>query len=242
MGETAIIGARFNGPPHSGNGGYVCGLVAGLIGGPARVMLKSPPPLETPLNVERSGDAVRLTHDGVVIAEGSAAPPPDVAPPASVSLAAAEAATGYDAPDEHYFPSCFVCGPDRAEGDGLRIFAGSVDGADMVASLWRPDDSLAAPDGLVAGEHVWAALDCPSCFAFRRPDLRVLLGSLTAVVHRRPTPRETYVVVAWPERSEGRKHFSAAALLDAEGEVMARAQALWIELKPEAIAAMKAGG
>ena len=140
-----------------------------------------------------------------------------------------------------------LCGACTVHVDGAAVRAcvrpvGSVDGADMVASLWRPDDSLAAPDGLVAGEHVWAALDCPSCFAFRRPDLRVLLGSLTAVVHRRPTPRETYVVVAWPERSEGRKHFSAAALLDAEGEVMARAQALWIELKPEAIAAMKAGG
>ena len=43
------IDPRFNGPPGSGNGGYTCGLVAGLLGGPAEVTLRLPPPLGTPL-------------------------------------------------------------------------------------------------------------------------------------------------------------------------------------------------
>ena len=43
------IDPRFNGPPGSGNGGYACGLVAGLLGGPAEVTLRLPPPLGTPL-------------------------------------------------------------------------------------------------------------------------------------------------------------------------------------------------
>ena len=32
MSEQVVIERRFNGPPESGNGGYVCGVVAGLVG------------------------------------------------------------------------------------------------------------------------------------------------------------------------------------------------------------------
>jgi len=42
MTETLTVARRFCGPPTSGNGGYVSGLVAGLIGGPATVTLKAP--------------------------------------------------------------------------------------------------------------------------------------------------------------------------------------------------------
>ena len=49
---------------------------------------------------------------------------------------------GYPGLGNHPFPTCFACGPDRAEGDGLRIFPGPVGGASgdrgYVASLWVP--------------------------------------------------------------------------------------------------------
>jgi hypothetical protein len=53
-GGTLTIPARFNGPPSSANGGYTCGLVAGLVGTEvASVSLRAPPPLERPLAVRR---------------------------------------------------------------------------------------------------------------------------------------------------------------------------------------------
>ena len=43
-----IIRKRFCGPPNSGNGGYVCGLLANALGEPAQVTLHAPPPLDPP--------------------------------------------------------------------------------------------------------------------------------------------------------------------------------------------------
>ena len=56
------INRRFNGPPKSGHGGYVCGIIADFIGPCAEITLRSPPPLDRPLTVERteSGE-VRLS-------------------------------------------------------------------------------------------------------------------------------------------------------------------------------------
>ena len=63
MTETILIPERFNGPPGSANGGYTCGLVAGLVGAEeVRVSLRSPPPLDTPMAVlrrRRAGRAAR---------------------------------------------------------------------------------------------------------------------------------------------------------------------------------------
>ena len=42
MTGTLVIGSRFCGPPDSGNGGYVCGLIADYLGGPAEVTLRKP--------------------------------------------------------------------------------------------------------------------------------------------------------------------------------------------------------
>lgn len=46
MSETIVIPRRFRGPLTSGNGGYTCGLLAGIVGGEAEVTLRLPPPLE----------------------------------------------------------------------------------------------------------------------------------------------------------------------------------------------------
>ena len=41
------IDATYNGPPKSGNGGYSCGVLGQFFDGPAEVMLRVPPPLDT---------------------------------------------------------------------------------------------------------------------------------------------------------------------------------------------------
>ena len=38
--EVLTIPRRFNGPPRSGNGGYVCGRLASYLDGPASVRLR----------------------------------------------------------------------------------------------------------------------------------------------------------------------------------------------------------
>jgi hypothetical protein len=44
------VARRFCGPPDSGNGGYVCGFIAGFVEGAAEVTLRLPPPLGSGAN------------------------------------------------------------------------------------------------------------------------------------------------------------------------------------------------
>lgn len=243
--DTIVIPARFNGPPDSGNGGYSCGMVAKALGdGPAEVMLKAPPPLGRELAVEREGDVVRVRDGETVVAEGRRAQvdvePPDVA----VTLEQAAAAEGggpFVDPDAHPFPSCFVCGPTRDVGDGLRIFAGPVegtvsDGKPVFAASWTPPASLAGPDGALPSEVVWAALDCPTSGPVANdPDrpgfLPIVLGRLAVRIDRPVIPGEPHLVLAWEISVEGRKREAAAALYAEDGELCALSRALWIELR-----------
>ena len=196
--EVVTIEPRFCGPQHSGNGGYVSGLVgkcalgAGL--GPVGVMLRKPPPLNTPLDLVAVDEKLEMRHGDVLIAEASparvkAAPPPT---PREADILAARKAYEAWAVD-HPLAHCFVCGTARKQGDGLRIFSGAVPSAkapqDCVnADFWVPADDLADPfDGLVAPEFLWAALDCPSFYALRTQAF-CLLGALAVEIHRRPAP------------------------------------------------------
>src|ERR1700683_2334382 len=69
------IPSRFCGPPGSGNGGYVCGRIAAYLDGQVTVTLRQPPPLATPLAVERGGESsVRIHHGGTLIGEAASSP------------------------------------------------------------------------------------------------------------------------------------------------------------------------
>lgn len=242
MPATLTIPARFNGPPRSGNGGYSCGALADFIPGAAQVRLNAPPPLDTPLEITETDGGVRALAGDTIIAEGRPAAEPRAVPPHIPARAVADGASKtFIGHEKHIFPTCFVCGPDRAEGDGLRIFPGAVEGGDIVAATWTPDATLVdAAEATIAARHVWAALDCPSFFAFQRDDLMAVLAQMTAIVRRRPAPGEACVIVAWPTGSVGRKHRSASALVDHAGAVIAQAEALWIEMRAQTAAAVGA--
>ena len=113
------IPSRFCGPPGSGNGGYVCGRIAAYLDGQVTVTLRRPPPLATPMAVERGGESsVRIHHGRTLIAEAASSPgSPALEIPGPVSMAEAHAAAGraryYSDP---FFPDCFVCGPGRGQG------------------------------------------------------------------------------------------------------------------------------
>lgn len=229
--EIIVIARRFNGPRDSGNGGYVAGLVAARIEGPAEVTLRVPPPLDTPLRFVHDGDALKLMDGERLVAEGTPTTFDLDVPPAPSRKTAEAAVQNYTGFEKHTFPSCFVCGPERAEGDGLRIFAGAFDGAGRVAAPWVPHASLAV-DGRIPVEIHWAALDCPGAFAVMERDTPVVLGRMAAEIRRPVEPGEHCVVMGWSIGVEGRKHFAGTALFKETGELAARAFQTWIELKP----------
>ncbi|NJO35547.1 MAG: hypothetical protein HC869_23165, partial [Rhodospirillales bacterium] len=126
--QSVKIDRRFCGPPNSGNGGYVCGLLASHIDGSAEITLCAPPPLEQQLDIAEGTDgAVELREAEAVIAIGRPVELDISEIPAATFAEAEEAArrTPYDE-SNHKLPTCFVCGPARAHGDGLRIFAGAL--------------------------------------------------------------------------------------------------------------------
>jgi hypothetical protein len=220
--STITIPRRFNGPPESANGGYACGLVAAVVGGPAEVTLRSPPPLDTPLSIVRDGDRVEIDDGETLVAVGEPVEfELDVPEPVSVEEAEA-ARKAYAGFRHHAYSTCFTCGPDRV--DGLGVFAGPVAGRELVAAPWLPSP------GEMPAEFVWAALDCPSGWAvdeFQREG--VLLGRLAAkIVGPIVGTGEPYVVIGWGTGAEGRKRYAGSAIFTADGELRAYARSTWI--------------
>jgi len=215
-----MIGARFNGPDGSANGGYTCGRIAELLGGSAEVTLRLPPPLERALVVERDGDGFRVLDGETVIAE-AVRDSVELAVPDTPSWAEAEAAGArYPGFAQHAFPRCFVCGPEREPGDGLRVFAGPL-GDGRFAATWTATE--------VRPELVWATLDCPGAIAVGFPERgETLLGRFAVGIDELPVPQERCVVLAWPLGEEGRKLYAGTALFGEDGRPLARARATWI--------------
>lgn len=231
MTNSIIIQRRFQGPPNSGNGGYVCGCLAARLQGPATVRLKHPPRLETGLQIRPHASGWTLLDGEQVVAEARPADLSLDAPAPPTYEEALWASQQYRGHQSHPFPGCFVCGPDRAAEDGLRLFPGPVPRRPIVAAPWTPAASLADAAGAVRPEFLWAALDCPGAFSFEWPsDGAVLLGEMTARVDRRVQTGVKHVVIGWELARQGRKHHTGTALFDAAGNCLARAKATWLEV------------
>ncbi|MET7301408.1 hypothetical protein [Embleya sp. NPDC005575] len=235
-----VVPGRFNGPPGMGNGGYLAGLLAGRAsGGTASgvtVTLRRAVPLDRPLALTRdAGTGVLTLHQGDgTIAEAvpvdAALPLPTPIDPVTPAEAdeASRSFAGFAAWNP--YTECFVCGPGRAEGDGLRLFPGMLaDRPDTNACVWTPHTSLVAPDAeQIGSEFVWAALDCPGGWTGMDRDTALLLGRMTAHVYALPYPDEPCVVLGRRLGREGRKVRTATTLYDAEGRVAAHAEQVWI--------------
>jgi hypothetical protein len=233
-----VVAQQFRGPPNSGNGGYVCGLMAKAFDGPVTAMLRAPMPLDTPLDlIVEDGVARILGAEGALIGEAKSGdpavlPPP---PPAPSLAAATAAAPGFPGLDRLFHPVCFTCGDQLDDGYGLRVFVGQVEGMDpgVVAGPWVPHPNFADADGLAPTEVVWAALDCPGSVAWVVTEGGGgLLGTMTGEILRRPAVDEPTIVVAWPIDQSGRKRFSGTALYSTDGELMARSRQIWIGRGP----------
>ena len=226
-----VIDRRFRGPPTSGNGGYTCGMLAAAAATPVEVRLIRPPPLDVPLEI-----AADSASPGLVLKDGAetiatATPKTfDLEVPSAPSDAQAlAAASNYEGFQAHAYSDCFVCGPARGRGDGMRIFASPIEGMDIVAAAWLPDQSVVGPDGKVLPELMWAALDCPGFFATGAAIKGPLLGTYAARIDRCVHLDAPCVVMGWAIRHEGRKHVVGTAIFDNFGELCGRALATWIE-------------
>jgi hypothetical protein len=226
LSETLVIPARFNGPPDSGHGGYSCGSIATLVDAPVvEVTLRVPPPLERPLAVSRADGGVEVRDGETLVAEGRPAELElEVPEPVTLEQAIAGNVEGHRRWElAHPFPTCIVCGPEREKTDGSELYAAN----------WTPAPWLAGGDGRVRPEAVWAALDCPSSFpvANEGGDPPIVLARLTASLEGAVLAGLPHILVSWPLAIDGRKRRAGVALFTADGRLMARARALWIELQ-----------
>lgn len=225
------IASQYCGPPGTANGGYACGRLDNLTDYVSEVTLRRPPPLDKELEVQREGDELRLMDGGQLVASARPGDLEFAAPDPPEWEQAVEASRRFIGFRSHPFPGCFVCGPERAAHDGLRIFAGRVGEEALFASPWIPDAELADAAGRVRNEFLWAALDCPGAFAVCGEAMRkVVLGRMTARIERDIRAGERCTVLAWPKGQDGRKSFSGTAIYNAGQELCAVADAVWIEI------------
>jgi len=231
MAESFIVPARFCGPPNSGNGGYTCGMLASEIGGIVECTLRKPVPLDVPLRIERRNSSANLVKGDEIIVE---------AIPSEITLqlpelvseklvaGAMEHSPALDA--VHPFPGCFVCGPHRQVGDGLRIFPGAMMDGSLFGAIWLPAKEFGNAQGFLRTEFLWAALDCPTGFAAGFPLTGKLVTGRLAVEQREQVKTGAEcILLSWPLGTEGRKHFSGACLYQHQ-KVCAVARATWIRL------------
>jgi len=237
-----VIEPRYCGPPYSGNGGYVSGKFAALVDAPdavVEVTLRSPPPLGVRLHLTEAAGELHLLSAQTLVAQAKASNLTAL-PPHAVSFdEALAAAERYAGRRNHPFPTCFVCGLDRAVDDGMRLQPGAV--ADStVAAAWQPHSSLATADSLLAPEFAWAALDCPGGWAAGLEGRPMVLGRMTARVLARPEVGRRYVIVGEIRGLDGRKAFTASALYAADSacgdaQLVAHAEATWLAVDPASV-------
>jgi hypothetical protein len=218
-----VIGARYNGPPGSGNGGYTAGRVAAHTPWEMpEVTLRLPPPLETELAVVATHDLVRVTApDGSLVAEARPGAV-DGAVPAVDHATAVSASRNFAGLADHPFPTCFVCGPRRPADDGLRIFPGRLADGRTAAPFQVPDD--------ISPDLVWAALDCPGGWAVPQEGRPYVLGRCAVRIDALPAPGDQCVVMGEMTGEDGRKAFARTALYDPAGRAIAISRSVWIAL------------
>ncbi len=257
---TLQIESRYNGPPDSGNGGYVAGVVARELltrldqprEGPespwVEVTLRTPPPLDTPYETTLDGGTLTVTVGDVTVAEARVAesgvaeqstPLADAVEPVDRATAVA-AEQRYVGLRTHPFPTCWVCGTERPDGYHLRPGAvtGAVTGAtdeepsdERTACRWVvPPDASPTGEGRVPVEAVWAALDCPGGWTALVHGRVVVLGRMTARVAATPRVGDECLVMGRMLGTEGRKTWTATSVYGPDGTELARAHGTWIAI------------
>jgi hypothetical protein len=223
------IGPDYTGPPDSAHGGYACATFAHAAGLPApvAVTLLTAPPLDTPLEITPGSRraTVRAGTTLVATVTGVGREPEPVEP---VDLTTARAATaGFPGYSNHPFPTCFVCGHDRADGSGLRLAPGPVPGRPRtVACPWTPHSD--------EDDLLWSVLDCPGGWVDPGPDPMVL-SRFSVVITGPVEPGRPHVVVAARLAAHGRTTTVGSSVHTGSGRLVAKASAVWTAI-PDGLA------
>ena len=243
---TIVVGRRFRGPDFgggTGNGGYVCGVVAQAAAPAARaveIVRTTGVPIDRPLSARAIEGGVEVYDEEGLIARTRPAEL-TVAVPVPPPLEAARRISGRfqqrleSGEIEHTFPECFVCGHRRAPGDGLRLFAGPLeerlaDAPGLRVAAWRPDAVFLDEAGGLRPEFVWSALDCPGGWAIAGP---ANTGTLQVEILGPIDGRRELIVMGWPmavasARPGSRRRYAGTALFDSRGRLLARGAAIWV--------------
>ena len=232
MSERICVPKHFQGPTDIVNGGYLSGVLGEVLAGPSKVSLRAPWPVDVELDLVRNGDSVQVQNDGALIAEAERISPfetdvPDIPDEAEVSRAEQAYLDG-NSP----VPNCFVCGKNREDGEGLRVFAGKVPNRSIAASRWVPHENFADATGRISDRFIWGALDCPSAWALP-PGFgdNTLLAAMSAETLMPLHAGEKCTVLAWQVGDvSGRKAASASALVNEGGQLVAHTRTLWIRV------------
>jgi hypothetical protein len=226
---TLSIDDHFQGFPGYALGGITGGLMAQRIGPEVEVTLHRPIRTGDELEMMTRESGVELLFDGDPVATAKSTTIDIDIPSPVPQETAVEASNWYLGLHEHPYPSCFTCGTERSEGEGLRIFPGPVGTEAIVAGPWTPHPNQADSDGTVPLEYVWAAVDCPSIWAVMEaapeesPD-HVVTGRLAVRFEEPIRETEPHVVMAWPLERQSNTWPAAAAIIDADGRVKAVAR------------------
>lgn len=197
--------------------------------------LNIPPPLETPLAVEDRGDHFAAVSGERVVMEARAATG-DFGDAPFVSFEEARAAEpGYPGWTYHGAAECFVCGPDRRDPYGLRLFPGPVAGEQLVAAAWIPGPTAGDEAAMVREEVIWGVIDCPGAWAAATYDPEGMpyfpaLGTITASLEEPVRVGERLVVVGRYRSTEGRRLNTDVVLFGAGGAIKARSRHVEIKL------------
>jgi hypothetical protein len=231
------IDTQLNGPRHYANGGMAAGTFAALVTGPATVRLLRGVPLDHTFDAYETAEGFEVDHRGQAIATVVATDPFVLQPPARPTRAKAEAARQAHPwlNRRHALSDCVVCGPSRL--DGLRVTPGPLaQDQNVLAAPFDPPASF-TEGGIVTPRTVWGALDCVSYPArAARVSRLALLGSFSVHRVREIEAQERLVAVGWTLGSGTRSHQTASALLDEDGDVVASARAVWVEVRHQRLA------
>jgi hypothetical protein len=247
--NTLLVAKKFRGPPNSGNGGYVAGVIAhamtdGVHNLPDKdaveVTLRAPTPLDQTLTLVRANDSLTVRHGDTLIAEAKVVKlQMDVPTPAKwdEALAARDRSysfpvginTLFDPPLRGVHPICFCCGVELPPTAGAHVYSAPIEARGQVAAAWMPNECWADERGHIRPEIIWTALDCPGQMAWRAEGTKTgMLGRLTARIEKSVRVGERCVAIGWTMGNEGKKYFAGTALFNQANELCALAKAVWI--------------
>ena len=236
--ESFTVPKQFCGPPSSGNGGYFCGSVASFFDIPIEVRLKAPPPLDTTMHIQRGADLSAVYAGERLIAQvrplTESIEPVPMLDLEAASQCSAEGLRG--SLINHPFPTCFVCGPQRSEGDGMRVFTGPQEDTSLYGAKWHAHPAWSSNGTSIDPRYIWSALDCPSsgpAFATSvqaDSDIAYVLGTLSVEIKGQVQVGEDYSIVCATDEDHERLYRTRVSLYGKDKSLLAAGYAVWIQV------------